>query len=388
MADRLLIGIVAGETSGDILGAGLMQALRTKLPEIEFTGIGGELMQAEGLHVRYPMERLSVMGLVEVLGRLCELLKVRKRLIRELTEQPVNLFIGIDAPDFTLNMELALRQSGIATVHYVSPSVWAWKPKRIYKIKRCADLLLALFPFEPRYYQATRQRMAVVGHPLARQIDNDTHLLNAREDFGLTSEQTVVALLPGSRGSEIKYLAEPFLQTARWLQQQHPEAVFLLPAATDKLYQQLSELVKTGYTDVNLRLVRKQSRSVMAAADTVLIASGTATLEATLLGKPMVVAYRMAGLTYSIYSRMVKSAHIALPNLLAQERLVPEVLQSEVRPEVLGPLLLRSLQDQSYKQHLQHQFSQIKAQLLQDSDDLAADAIVQLLRDQGVINAD
>ncbi|MDF2181776.1 lipid-A-disaccharide synthase [Neptuniibacter sp. CAU 1671] len=388
MPQRLRIGIVAGEASGDILGAGLMQALRSQLPQIEFTGIGGELMLAEGLESRYPMERLSVMGLVEVLGRLRELLKLRKRLIRELIAEPVDLFIGIDAPDFTLKMELEIRQAGIPTVHYVSPSVWAWKPKRIYKIKRCADLLLALFPFEPACYQPTQQRMTVVGHPLAQAIEHDTSLCGVRELFQLLAAQKVVALLPGSRGSEIKYLAEPFLDTARWLQQQNPELMFLLPAATERIYQQLTTLVNEKYADLNLRIILKQSRQVMAAADAILIASGTATLEATLLGKPMVVAYRMAPLTYAIYSRMVKAKHISLPNLLAEERLVPEMLQDNVRPELLGPLLQKALNDSEYQLMLANRFAEIKAQLLLDSNQLAAAAVVALLRDKGVLNAD
>ncbi len=387
MPQRLRIGIVAGEASGDILGAGLMQSLRSRLPDVEFTGIGGELMLAQGLDSRYPMERLSVMGLVEVLGRLRELLKLRKRLIEELIAEPVDLFIGIDAPDFTLTMELEIRQAGIPTVHYVSPSVWAWKPKRIYKIKRCADLLLALFPFEPACYQPTRQRMAVVGHPLAQAIEQDESLKTARDQFDLAPEQQVVALLPGSRGSEIKYLSEPFLETARWLQRQRPDLVFLLPAATQRLHQQLAELVASKYPELNLRLVLKQSRQVMAAANAVLIASGTATLEATLLGKPMVVAYRMAPLTYVIYSRMVKARHISLPNLLADERLVPEVLQQDVRPDVLGPLLLKALDDPAYQAKLAARFAHIKTELLLDSNQLAASAVMALLRDKGVISA-
>lgn len=229
---ELRIAVVAGEASGDILGAGLMAALKARYPQVMFEGIGGELMIAQGLQSQVPMERLSVMGLVEVLGRLPELLRLRKTLIQQWTENPPDLFIGIDAPDFNLALEGGLKAKGVPTVHYVSPSVWAWKKKRIYTIKSAVDLLLTLFPFEAQHYNATAQNIAYVGHPLADKIAAEAQSQSlAREQLGIAATAPLVALLPGSRGSEIKYLSEPFLEAARLLKQKHPDWQFVMPAA-------------------------------------------------------------------------------------------------------------------------------------------------------------
>jgi lipid-A-disaccharide synthase len=376
----LRIGIVAGETSGDILGAALIKALLKRNPEIRFEGVPGELMQHQGCTELYPLERLSVMGLVEVLGRLPELLCARKRLIRHFINTPPDLFIGIDAPDFTFGMEKALKQAGIPTVHYVSPSVWAWKRKRIFKIKQSTDLLLTLFPFEAEIYAATGQNLRFVGHPLADQIPAELDLERARQHYGCdrSDQGPLIALLPGSRGAELKHLATPFLETARWLAQQRPELEFIIPAANQRCYQQLAERVR-HYPELKLKLVLQGSRDVMALADAILIASGTATLEACLLQKPMVVAYKMAGLTYAIYSRMIESRWISLPNVLAQDEIVPEVLQDRVTPEVLGPLLLRALDDQAYRDRIEHTFAAIGAELRCNASKRAADAVLELL---------
>jgi len=376
----LRIGIVAGEASGDILGAALISALRQRNPDIQFEGIPGELMQQQGCAELFPLERLSVMGLIEVLGRLPELLRARKRLIHHFIDTPPDLFIGIDAPDFTFGMEKALKQAGIPTVHYVSPSVWAWKRKRIFKIKQSTDLLLTLFPFEAEVYQPTGQNLRFVGHPLADQIPAELDLESARQHYGRdrADQGPLVAILPGSRGSELKYLAEPFLETARWLAQQRPELEFIIPAANQRRYEQLAQQVRQ-YPELNLTLVLQGSREVMALADAILIASGTATLEACLLQKPMVVAYKMAGLTYSIYSRMIKSRWISLPNVLAQEEMVPEVLQDQVRAEVLGPLVLRALEDQPYRNRVERVFAAIGDELRCNASERAADAVLELL---------
>ncbi len=377
----LRIGIVAGEASGDILGAGLIRALRKRYPQARFEGIGGELMLEQGCESLYPLERLSVMGLVEVLGRLPELLRERRRLVRYFIDNPPDLFIGIDAPDFTLGMERKLKAAGIPTVHYVSPSVWAWKRKRIYKINQSTDLLLSLFPFEAEIYQPTQQNLRFVGHPLADEIPAAIDLDAARARYRMPAgeERPLVALLPGSRGSEIKYLARPFLETARWLQAQRPELHFVLPAANQYRYEQLESLIQDEFSDLNLALVLQGSRDVMAVSDAILIASGTATLEACLLQKPMVVAYRMAGLTYRIYSRLIKSPWVSLPNVLAGEEMVPEVLQDGVEPEVLGPLVLRALEDEPYRRRLERVFGVIGEQLRQDASERAADAVIELL---------
>ncbi len=385
MSEPLRIGIVAGEASGDILGSGLIRELKRRYPDAEFEGIGGELMIAAGCHSHVPMERLSVMGFIEVLGRLRELLKLRKKLIQHFIDNPPDLFIGVDAPDFTLKMELALKEAGIPTVHYVSPSVWAWKQKRIYSIKQSTDLVLSLFPFEAQHYAPTQQRIRFVGHPLATSIPKTVDVAAANKRFAVKDDEQIVALLPGSRGSEVKYLAKPFLDTARWLSERKGNLRFVIPAANKARHDQLHKLITEHYADLNIQLVVKHSRDVMAIADAILIASGTATLEATILRKPMVVAYKMAGLTYAIYSRMVKSKFISLPNLLAEEALVPEILQQDVKAEVLGPAVLKAMEDEEYRHYLEQRFSDIHQQLHQNADEQAAEAVIGLLQERGVI---
>ncbi|MBN1006378.1 lipid-A-disaccharide synthase [Amphritea pacifica] len=379
----LRIGIVAGEASGDILGAGLLAELQQRFPEIEIEGIGGELMQAEGCRSLYPMEKLSVMGLVEVLGRLRELLRIRRSLVAHFSQQRPDIFIGIDAPDFTLNLEGKLRLAGIPTVHYVSPSVWAWRSKRVFKILKTTDLMLTLFPFEAKFYQQHAMPVEFVGHPLANMIPLEPDQATARADLGLPFEQQIVALMPGSRGGELKYLAEPFLDTARWLLKRNSDLVFVMPAANQQRYDHLRALLDRSYSDLPIKLVLKRSREVLTAADAVLIASGTATLEALLLKKPMVVAYRMAPLTYMIISRLLSSQYISLPNLLADAPLVPEILQKDVRPEILGPAIEQALFDSEEQSALKQRFYEIHLQLRQDASKKAADAIVRLLQSKG-----
>ncbi|WP_372737996.1 lipid-A-disaccharide synthase [Neptunomonas sp.] len=382
---KLRIAMVAGEASGDILGAGLIQAIKRHYPDSEFYGIGGDLMCAEGFVSDVPMDKLSVMGLVEVLGRLPELLSIRKKLCLGLIANPPDIFIGIDAPDFNLTLEQRLKSAGIATVHYVSPSVWAWKAKRIYKIKESADLLLSLFPFEAQYYQPTQQHVVCVGHPLADLIARDHHLPDARSNLNISSEGKVVAILPGSRSSELKYLAEPFLGAAELLQQKFPDMTFLLPAANLKRRVWLQQLLDEKFPELNIRLLLNQSRETMAAADAILIASGTATLEATLLRKPMVVAYKMSPLTYAIYSRMIKTPYVSLPNILAGEKLVPEILQNDVTPQRLASEMQKALEDTAYQSHLNVRFSEINKTIQLDADERAADAVISLLKQKGVI---
>lgn len=379
----LRIGIVAGEASGDILGAGLLAELKQRFPDIEIEGIGGELMQAEGCNSLYPMERLSVMGLVEVLGRLRELMGIRRSLVKHFTAQRPDLFIGIDSPDFTLNLEGKLRLAGIPTVHYVSPSVWAWRSKRVFKILKTTDLMLTLFPFEAKFYQQHAMPVEFVGHPLANMIPVEPDQASARADLNLPYEQKIVALMPGSRGGELKYLAEPFLDTARWLLKRNADLVFVMPAANQERFDHLRALIDRGYSDLPIKLVLKRSREVLTAADAVLIASGTATLEALLLKKPMVVAYRMAPVTYMILSRLVSSKYISLPNLLADAPLVPEILQKDVRPEILGPAIEQALVDSDEQSALKQKFYEIHLQLRQDASKKAADAIVRLLQSRG-----
>ncbi|MDF3845999.1 lipid-A-disaccharide synthase [Pseudomonas citronellolis] len=371
---KLRVALVAGEASGDILGAGLMQALRERHPEVEFIGVGGARMQAQGLVSEFPMERLAVMGLVEVLGRLRELLRRRKDLIRNLILARPDVFIGIDAPDFNLGLELQLRRAGIRTVHYVSPSVWAWRQKRVLKIKQACDLMLALFPFEAKFYEEHGVPVRFVGHPLANTIPLEADRAAARAQLGLPADAQVVALLPGSRGGEVGKLGALFLDTAERLLQQRPGLRFVLPCASPERRAQLEQMLQGR--QLPLQLLDGQSHEALAACDAVLIASGTATLEALLYKRPMVVAYKVAPLTYAILKRLVKSPYISLPNLLAGRLLAPELIQDAATPEALAQHLLPLLDDGSAQTE---SFDAIHRALRQDASAQAAEAVLALV---------
>lgn len=370
---RLRIALVAGEASGDILGSGLMRALKAQHADIEFIGVGGPLMQAEGLTSYFPMERLSVMGLVEVLGRLPELLKRRKRLIQTLIAEKPDVFIGIDAPDFTLNIELKLRRAGIKTVHYVSPSVWAWRQKRVLKIREGCDLMLTLFPFEARFYQEKGVPVRFVGHSLADTIPLQADRTAARAELGLP-DGPLVALMPGSRGGEVGRLGALFLDAAQRLRALRPGVRFVMPCASPQRRAQLEELL--AGRDLPLTLLDGQSHRALAACDAVLIASGTATLEALLYKRPMVVAYRLAPLTFWILKRLVKSPYISLPNLLAQRLLVPELLQDDATPEALAQTLSPLI---GGGEEQTRGFDEIHRTLRLDASNQAADAVLSLI---------
>ncbi|QXI44419.1 lipid-A-disaccharide synthase [Pseudomonas wayambapalatensis] len=372
----LCVALVAGEASGDILGSGLMRALKARHPDVRFIGVGGPLMEAEGLQSYFPMERLAVMGLVEVLGRLRELLKRRKDLIQTLIGEKPDVFIGIDAPDFTLNIELKLRQAGIKTVHYVSPSVWAWRQKRVLKIREGCDLMLTLFPFEAKFYEEKGVPVRFVGHPLADTIPLEADRTAARAALGL-GEGPLVALMPGSRGGEVGRLGELFLETAKRLQTLVPGVRFVSPCANPARRAQIEQMLQGR--ELPLTLLDGQSHQALAACDAVLIASGTATLEALLYKRPMVVAYRLAPLTFWILKRMVKSPYVSLPNLLAQRLLVPELLQDAATPDALAATLA-PLVTQGNEQT--EGFDQIHRTLRRDASNQAADALLGLLKDR------
>lgn len=374
MSRPLLVALVAGEASGDILGAGLMQALKQQHPQVEFIGVGGPRMEAEGLVSAFPMERLAVMGLVEVLGRLCELLGRRKRLIKDLIAAKPDVFIGIDAPDFNLTLELKLRQAGIKTVHYVSPSVWAWRQKRVLKIREACDLMLTLFPFEARFYLDHQVPVRFVGHPLANTIPLQADRAGAREALGLAEDEAVVALLPGSRGGEVGRLGELFLDAAERLRALRPGVRFVLPCANAERRAQLEAML--AGRNLPLLLLDGRSHEALAACDAVLIASGTATLEALLHKRPMVVAYKVAPLTYRILKRLVKSPYISLPNLLAERMLVPELIQDAATPDALAQTLAPLLDDGAVQTL---GFDVIHRALRQDASQQAADAVLKLV---------
>ena len=373
MSRTLRIALVAGEASGDILGAGLMQALKARHPQVEFIGVGGPRMEAEGLVSAFPMERLAVMGLVEVLGRLRELLARRKRLIRDLIEARPDVFIGIDAPDFNLTLELKLRQAGIRTVHYVSPSVWAWRQKRVLKIREACDLMLTLFPFEAQFYDEHQVPVRFVGHPLADAIPQQADRAAAREALDLPQDEPVVALMPGSRGGEVARLGELFLDAAIRLRALRPGIHFLLPCATPERREQLEQML--AGRDLPLTLLNGRSHEALAACDAVLIASGTATLEALLYKRPMVVAYRVAPLTYRVLKRLVKSPYISLPNLLAERLLVPELIQDAATPEALAQAVAPLIDGGQVQTE---GFDLIHRALRRDASVSAADAVLKL----------
>jgi len=381
VAKPLRFGIVAGEASGDLLGAGLIAAIKQRYPEAVFEGIAGPQMIAAGADSLFPMDRLSVMGIVEVLGRYRELLGIRRQLAIYFKQNPPDAFIGIDAPDFTLGLEKQLRIAGIKTVHYVSPSVWAWRQGRVKKIAASTDLMLTLFPFEARFYQQYQVPVHFVGHPLADTVPLAVDKQAARQQLNLPTDTEILALLPGSRSNELHYLAQPFIETACWLQARRPGLGFVVPLANPErriqFEQAMTEIKAQGRELPRLTLVDGQSREVMAAADVVLLASGTAALEAMLLKRPMVVAYKLAPLTYWLARRLVKVENVSLPNLLANETLVPELIQHEATPENLGQKVLAYFENPAIMDDLNQRFTDIHRTLRQGASQQAADAILQ-----------
>ncbi|MBI5451535.1 MAG: lipid-A-disaccharide synthase [Gammaproteobacteria bacterium] len=378
MSKPLRIGIVAGETSGDLLAANLMRALRVLHPEISFVGIAGPRMLEQGCQGLYPLERLAVMGLTEVLGRYPELLRARNRLARQLIADPPDIFIGVDAPDFNLGLESRLKRAGITTVHYVSPSVWAWRRYRLHKIARSVDLMLTLFPFEEAFYQGYNIPVRFVGHPLADMIDllPDRHA--ARRTLNLSPDARVVALLPGSRSSEVRALTDDFIRTALWCCRQRPDVEFIVPLISGSHRDYFSQRLSVLAPQLPVRLFIGQSHEAMCAADAVLLACGTAALEAMLLKRPMVVAYRVSTLTYAIARRLVKVRHFSLPNLLSAQTLVPEYIQDRIRPETMGEMLIQFLDEPEVVGQMQQEFTRLHHLLRQDAGNSAARAILEL----------
>lgn len=380
---KISFGIIAGEASGDILGAGLIRSLRKRYPNARFAGIGGDEMIAEGFQSLVPMERLSVMGLVEVLGRIRELFRIRARLLDYFFTTPPDVVIGIDSPDFTLAIERRCREAGILSVHYVSPSVWAWRQKRIFKIAKSVDLMLTLFPFEARFYEEHQVPVAFVGHPLADRIPMEPDTRAMRESLGLDVGAPVLAVLPGSRGGEVERLGTLFLEASRWIQDRRPDLQLVIPCVNRDREKQVRDLVAKLDVKLPVTIVRGRSRDVMAAADVVLLASGTATLEAMLLKKPMVVGYRLSGFSYALVSRLVKVPHVALPNLLAKRQLVPELLQDAATAESLGAAVLERLENNEERALLKEAFTELHHTLRQGADEKAAQAISELVEQEG-----
>jgi lipid-A-disaccharide synthase len=378
-SQELTIGIVAGEMSGDLLGAGLIQAIRQRYPQAKFVGIGGPAMIAAGCESLFPMERLSVMGIVEVLGRLRELLNIRKTLREHFIANPPAVFIGIDSPDFTLPLEYRLKKAGIRTVHYVSPSVWAWRQKRVFKIREGVDLMLTLLPFEAAFYEKYKVPVKFVGHPFATSIDPDIDYNRAKHYWGFQPSDRVVAVMPGSRGGELKFMGPLFLETMRRLFILDPAVKFMVATANEARRKQFEHQVAEFDTKLPLQIIDGHAREVMAGSDVVLATSGTVTLEAMLLKRPMVVAFRWSALTHAIISRLVKTEFISLPNLLAGKALVPEFVQDQAQPDKLARALQELLRNQDNRLRLQKEFSQLHSILNRNASQEAANAILALI---------
>jgi lipid-A-disaccharide synthase len=372
-----VFAIVVGEHSGDTLGAGLMLALKKRHGDAHFIGIGGPKMTALGFTSLYDMEELSVMGIVEVLGRLRRLFQVRRELTEYFTCQPPTVFIGIDAPDFNLGLELKLKHAGIKTVHYVSPSVWAWREKRIFKIAKATDLVLSLLPFEKAFYDKHQVACTFVGHTLADNIPMVSDKKQARASLGLPLNNKILALMPGSRGGELARLSEPFLLAALKLAQQDADLCFVVPMISEQRAEQFNRIKKSIAPQLKVSLFVNQTQLVMAASDCLLTASGTVTLEAALIKRPMVITYKFNLLTYWVSKIMVKLKWFSLPNLLANKALVPELLQQQVTPDNIITLVKERLyQDQSA---LDQAFIDIHKQLKQDASECAAQAVLGVI---------
>ncbi|MES2553447.1 MAG: lipid-A-disaccharide synthase [Pseudomonadota bacterium] len=384
------IGIIAGEASGDLLGSHLIRALKKHRPDLQFVGIAGPKMIGEGAISLFPMERLSVRGYVEVLRHLPGLLSIRKQLIRHFVANPPDVFIGIDAPDFNFVVERKLKRKGIKTIHYVSPSIWAWRKGRIGKIRRAVSHMLALFPFEPLIYQQANVPVTYVGHPLADILPLQPDVTAARDNLKLKSDKLIVAMLPGSRQSEVRQLADLFVKTAKKIVETQPEVQFLEPLITREtrdIFEQAiyanqdHTLNENGDSEVPLpiQILFGHAHMAMEAADVVIVASGTATLEAALLKKPMVITYRMPWLSWQILKRMNYLPYVGLPNVLANRFVVPELLQKDATPEKLSEATLAMASDKALLADIRQEFTRIHESLRQNTDEKAAQVILSYL---------
>lgn len=375
-----IIGIVAGEASGDLLGSHLIRALKKRRPDLEFVGIAGPKMMAEGAKTLFPMERLSVRGFVEVIRHLPGLLKLRKELAQHFLQNPPDLFVGIDAPDFNFALERKLKRNGIKTIHYVSPSIWAWRKGRTKKIKAAVSHMLALFPFEPTIYEAENIPVSYVGHPLADILPMESSMQLAREDLKLQNGNQVIAMLPGSRQSEVRQLAALYVRTARLMLNKQPNLKFLIPLVTKEtraIFQQA--IYDDDAQDLPLQILFGHAHLAMQAADAVIVASGTATLEAALIKRPMVITYRMPRLSWLLLKRMNYLPYVGLPNILANRFVVPELLQHDANPEKLAETTFRLMEDKALIADIREEFTRMHESLRQNTEEKAADAILAYL---------
>lgn len=385
MSERALkIGIIAGEASGDILAAGLIKQLKKRYPNATFEGIAGPKMQALGCQSLFNMEELSVMGLVEVLSRIRRLLFVRKSMLNHFIANPPDVFIGVDAPDFNLGLELKLKKRGIKTVQYVSPTVWAWREKRIFKIAKATHLVLSIFPFEKQVYDKHQIPCEFVGHTMADDIAIKPDKQKARRSLHLSENDIVLAVLPGSRKREVDTLLDVFMQSCLLLKADIAEFKVLIPVVNRQRKKQIDEYMQIHAPDLSIQVVIGHARESMIASDAVLLASGTATLEAMLCKKNMVTAYKLSGVTYQMMKWLYKAKYFALPNVLADEKLIPELLQDDVTASAISKLLLPMLtaQNEEQQQTLIAKFETLHGSLKKDADVQAAIAVSNLIEKQ------
>ncbi len=375
------IGLVAGEASGDLLGAGLIREIRREVPEAVFEGVAGPAMRAEGCECWEDADALAVMGLVEPLRHLPRLLRLRRSLAARWAADPPDAFVGIDAPDFNLGLEIRLKRAGIRTIHYVSPSVWAWRSGRIKKIRRAADTVLCLLPFEKDLYDREGIDAVFVGHPKADAAPESVSTHAVRRELGIDAND-VVAVLPGSRASEVTRLAPTFARAAALLAASREDLHFVTPVAHPKLKPVIEEALTDAGVRDRFTLLDGQSLQAMSAADVVLLASGTAVLESALLGKPSVAAYRVAGMTYAIVKAfgLVKVTHVTLPNLLTDEPLVPEFIQGDATPEAVSGAVAALFDDPRRRAAIATRFAKLREELALDADRRAADAVMRVAR--------
>ncbi|ARJ41065.1 lipid-A-disaccharide synthase [Pantoea alhagi] len=379
MAARpLTIALVAGETSGDILGAGLIRALKAKHPDARFVGVAGPRMLAEGCESWYDMEELAVMGIVEVLERLPRLLKIRRDLTRRFTALKPDVFVGIDAPDFNITLEGRLKQRGIRTIHYVSPSVWAWRQNRVFKIGRATDLVLAFLPFEKAFYDRFEVPCRFIGHTMADAMPLQPDKTAARRTLGIDEQALCLALLPGSRKAEVEMLSADFLKTAQRLREKWPQLEIVVPLVNARRREQFEQIKAAVAPELPVHLLDGQGREAMIASDAALLASGTAALECMLAKCPMVVGYRMKPFTFWLAQRLVKTDYVSLPNLLAGRELVPELLQDECQPERLAAALEPLLAQGETRNRLLATFTELHQQIRWNADEQAAQAVLEL----------
>ncbi|PKO24244.1 MAG: lipid-A-disaccharide synthase, partial [Betaproteobacteria bacterium HGW-Betaproteobacteria-8] len=355
------------------LGSHLIRALKKRRPDLEFVGIAGPKMMAEGAKTLFPMERLSVRGFVEVIRHLPGLLKLRKQLAQHFLQNPPDLFIGIDAPDFNFALERKLKQHGIRTIHYVSPSIWAWRKGRIRKIKAAVSHMLALFPFEPAIYQAADIPVSYVGHPLADILPLESSMREAREDLKLQNANQVIAMLPGSRQSEVRQLARLYVRTARLMLNKQPSLKFLIPLVTKETREIFQQAIyDDNAQDLPLQILFGHAHLAMQAADAIIVASGTATLEAALIKRPMVITYRMPRLSWMLLKRMNYLPYVGLPNILANRFVVPELLQHDANPEKLAETTLHLIEDKNLMAEIREEFTRMHLTLRQNTEEKAA----------------